>query len=236
MPRFPDKGNIRDGSLLPRFRLHGPHRCFSVRRSYRRQDLHVEIRQKRNSNRIRYVFGEDELQYSLQDSTGTRSFSVPYTDISRDRQTLVERNAWLRNVGLLWLALGAIYTGLAWFNEGKLQPSIWLVLGAGCYAAYRLRATPFVILPSDKGNLLAVDDADGKAIVAEIESRRAAAFRAEYDFMPDGDSPEQLRGRFKWLHKEGALSDDELRERLQKVDALDPARLLPEASANRLLN
>ena len=196
----------------------------------------MEINQKRNSNRIRYVFGEDELQYSLQDSTGTRSFAVPYTDISRDRQTLVERNAWLRNVGLLWLVLGAIYTGLTWFNDDKLQPSVWLLLGAGCYAAYRLRTTPFVILPSDKGNLLAIDDTDGKAIISEIETRRAAQFRAEYDFMPDGDSPEQLRGRFKWLHKEGALDDDELRERLQRVDALDPARLQPEAGAGRLLN
>lgn len=196
----------------------------------------MEIQQKRHSNRIRYVFGEDELQYSLQDSSGMRSFAVPYTDISRDRQTLVERNAWLRNVGLLWLALGAIYTGLAWFRDGTLEPSMWLLLGAGCYAAYRLRGTPFVIMPSDKGNLLAIDDADGRAIVAEVESRRAAQFRAEYDFMPDGDPPEQLRGRFKWLHKEGALNDDELRERLQRIDALDPARLQPEAAVARVLN
>ena len=55
----------------------------------------MEINQSRNSNRIRYVFGEDELQYSLEDTSGSRSFSVAYTDISRDRQTLVERNQWL---------------------------------------------------------------------------------------------------------------------------------------------
>jgi hypothetical protein len=55
----------------------------------------MEIRQRRNSNRIRYVFGEDEVQYSLEDTSGSRSFSVAYTDISRDRQTLVERNQWL---------------------------------------------------------------------------------------------------------------------------------------------
>lgn len=66
----------------------------------------MEIQQRRNSNRIAYVFGDDEVQYSLQDSSGSRSFSVPYLSISRDRQTLVERNQWFRNVGLLWLALG----------------------------------------------------------------------------------------------------------------------------------
>ena len=60
----------------------------------------MEIKHSRNSNRIRYVFGEDELQYSLEDTSGSRSFSVAYTDISRDRQTLVKRNQWFGNVGL----------------------------------------------------------------------------------------------------------------------------------------
>src|SRR3546814_11021998 len=50
----------------------------------------MEIRQKKNSNKIRFVFGEEALDYSLEDSSGSRSYSVPYTDISRDRQTLVE--------------------------------------------------------------------------------------------------------------------------------------------------
>lgn len=66
----------------------------------------MEIKQHRNSNRIRYVFGEDDLQYQWEDGSGGRSFSLSYTDISRDRQTLVERNAWLRNVGPLCSRLG----------------------------------------------------------------------------------------------------------------------------------
>ena len=53
----------------------------------------MEIQQKRNSNRARFEFGEEELRYHVQDSSGSRSFSVAYTDISRDRQTLQERNA-----------------------------------------------------------------------------------------------------------------------------------------------
>src|SRR3546814_13142563 len=51
----------------------------------------MEIRQKKNSNKIRFVFGEEALDYSLEDSSGSRSYSVPYTDISRDRQRSEER-------------------------------------------------------------------------------------------------------------------------------------------------
>ena len=184
----------------------------------------MEVRQKRNSNRITYVLGDEELQYSLQDSTGSRSFSVPYVDISRDRQSLVERNAWLRNAGLLWLALGAVITAAAWFGNGAFKPSIWLLLGAGCYAAYRLRSTPFTILPTDKGNLLVIDDEEGRRLIAEIEARRARQFREQYDFVPEGDSTEQLRQRARWLHREGALSDEELAQRRQLLEASDPSR------------
>lgn len=63
----------------------------------------MEIKQSRNSNRTRFEFGEDELNYTLEDGSGSRSFSVQYTKITRDRQTLEERNQWLRNVGALWL-------------------------------------------------------------------------------------------------------------------------------------
>src|SRR5690606_1297887 len=73
----------------------------------------MEIAQRRNANRIRHVFGEQSLQYYQQDGSGSRSFNVDYMDISR---TLVERNDWLRNVGLLWLAIGAVMTAFKWIG------------------------------------------------------------------------------------------------------------------------
>jgi hypothetical protein len=187
----------------------------------------MELKQKRHSNRIGYVFGEDEVQYSVQDGSGSRTFSVDYTDISRDRQTLEERNAWLRNVGLLWIAIGVFGTGMTWFSEGALKVSFWLWVGGLCYLAYRLRSTKFVILPSDRGNLLVIDDATGATIVQELETRRAAKFRRDYDGFREDEENAQQRQRFSWLHREGALSDDELQQRLGMLDVaieVDAAR------------
>lgn len=196
----------------------------------------MEVKQSRNSNRIRYVFGEDELQYSLEDTSGSRSFSVGYTDISRDRQTLLERNQWLGNVGLLWPALGAVLTVVSFFGEkGSISfwIWIWIWIGAGCYAVYRLRTTRFTIVPSEKGNLLVIDDEEGKRILSEIESRRAAQYKAESDFMPENDTPEQLRGRFKWLHREGALTEEELKARLVVIDTNDSVETETPAAFHR---
>ncbi|MFC5578271.1 hypothetical protein ACFPOA_09650 [Lysobacter niabensis] len=184
----------------------------------------MEVLQRRHSNHIRYAFGADELHYFIEDSSGSRSMSVAYSEISLDRQVFIERNAWLRNAGLLWLALGAVITALAAIR-GEFAPSMWLFIGAGCYAVYRLRTTRFTIVPSEKGNLLVIDGEDGQRILKEIESRRADYFRREYDFMPKDETAEQHRNRYRWLHKEGALSDDELRQRLAVVDASDQATI-----------
>ena len=185
-------------------------------------EKNTQIKQRAQSTRIEYVFEEDRLRHSWQDSSGSRSFSVGYGETSRDRQTLVERNAWLRNAGLFWMALGIVVTAIDYHERQSLIPSIWLFLGAACYAAYRLRSISYTIVPSEKGNLLVIMDADGERILRELESRRADYFRREYDFYPENDHPEQLRKRFNWLHSEGALSDEDLANRLRKVDEGDP--------------
>lgn len=83
---------------------------------------------------------------------------------------------------------------------------------------------------SDRGDLLVIDDEDGPRILREIDSRRVDYLRREYDFLPQDESPEQHRKRFRWLHREGALSDEELRQRMATVDALDqmPAMAAPD--------
>ncbi|RYZ71996.1 MAG: hypothetical protein EOP91_09360 [Lysobacteraceae bacterium] len=197
----------------------------------------MEIKQSRHSNRIRYVFGEDEVQYSLQDGSGSRSFSVQYTEISRDRQVLEERNQWLRNVGLLWLLLGGGMTVGSLLGEGPAKLSFWVWLGAFCYAVYRLRWTKFTLLPTEKGNLLVIDDAEGPRVIQELESRRAAQFLREYDFIDESETPEQQRKRFKWLRSEGALSEPEFQERLAMIEtAATPIAAVNAPGPSQLLN
>lgn len=197
----------------------------------------MDIQQKKFSHSARFEFGEDELRYTQKDGSGSRSFSLPYTAISRDRQTLEVRNDWLRNVGLLWILLGAGLTAMAWFGDQVLRISPWVWVGLACYAVYRFRSTAFTILPTEKGNLLVIDDKDGPKVLREIEQRRAEHMRREYDFFPEGDTPEQLAGRFRWLHREGALSDAELEQRLSRIpppEAEAAAQALP--SPGQLLN
>lgn len=179
----------------------------------------MEISQKRGSRRTRYVFQEDRLEYAWNDSSGSRSFSVPYTGISRDRDTLTERNEWARNAGILWIIIGAGLAAIGLANGTGARGGFWLLLGIGCVAWWWFRVSRYTVLPSEKGNLLVIDGPDGQAVLEQIDARRAAQFRAEYDFFPEGETPEQLRSRFRWLHREGALDDETLQQRLAEVEA-----------------
>ncbi len=197
----------------------------------------MEIGQKRFSNRIAFTFHEEELDYRIEDSSGSRAFSVSYQDISRDRQTFEERNEWLRNVGLLWIALGVVLTGMSYFGEGPFRFSFWLLIGAGCWAVYKFRRTSFTLVPTEKGNLCVINDADGSRVLAEIASRRAASFRRHYDFLDPGETPQQQQNRYRWLHREGALSDEQLQQRLSMTET-PPALIVDAGSedAKPLLN
>lgn len=197
----------------------------------------MEIKQSRNSNRTRFEFGEDELNYTLEDGSGSRSFSVQYTEITRDRQTLEERNQWLRNVGVLWLILGGGLTIYGLTGDTPRAPSIWLYVGAVCYAIYWFRRTKFTIMPTEKGNLFVIDGDDGTRIIQEIESRRADQFRREYDFFNADESPEQQANRFKWLCREGALTEEEFQQRMVMIETPNSDPVVPEASSSsQLLN
>lgn len=181
----------------------------------------MEIYQKKFSNKVRYRFDDEGVDYRVEDGSGSRSFRVAYAQIGSDRQSLEERNQWLRNVGLLWMALGAVFTGMSLTGESGLKVSFWLWIGLACFAVYQFRSTRFTIIPTERGNLLVIDGENGQRILDEIDSRRAAYLKREFDFMPEGESPDQHRSRFKWLHRERALSDDELQQRLATVDALE---------------
>ncbi|MEZ5484579.1 MAG: hypothetical protein R3F01_05405 [Lysobacteraceae bacterium] len=169
----------------------------------------MEVQQRHGATKLRYRFDTDSVEYRVEDSSGSRTFNVAYTELSRDRQELLERNEWFRNAGMLWMLIGVVFTALSFGGE-RPAISLWFWIGLLCYLIFRLRTTRYTIIPSDKGNLLVIHNSDHDRIVNELETSRADQFRREYDFVPDGDEPDNYRKRLDWLKREGALSDEDV--------------------------
>jgi hypothetical protein len=167
-----------------------------------------------------FAFGADELKYTVADKTSSTTFKTPYTALSRDHGYLVERNTWLMNVGLLWMALGALLTAVKFTQTREMVPSLWLWVGLGCAGWAWLRTVRYLKIPAANGTLLIIEDGQKAALLAELDGRRMDQLRRWHDFIDANDDLARQRTRFNWLHEEGALNEDELGERLGRLDRL----------------
>jgi len=201
------------------------------------------LEQRRFANVARFEFDRDGLKYQIRDKSSSHTFQASYAQVGNERDFLVERNTWLQNVGYLWLILGAILTVIAYYGSDAVRPSIWLFIGAGCVIAARWRTVRYTKIPTEKGNLLIIQDEQHDGILAQIEARRVDQLRRWYDFFDAEEDAARQQQRFEWLRGEGALSDVELAERLRTLQGMVRMPEIPgefvavgEAAPNRSLN
>lgn len=179
-----------------------------------------ELSQSKSGTKTVFQFFADELKYTVADKSSSSTFKTPYAELTRDHGFLVERNSWLLNVGLLWIAIGVLQTGLAYSKSQSLAPSMWLILGLGCAAWAWVRSVRYTKIPTGTGTILIIDDAQKPEILAALEARRVDQLRRWHDFIDASEDPQRQRTRLNWLHEEGALNDAELGERIGRVDNL----------------
>lgn len=205
----------------------------------------TQIVQAKNGTTTDFRFSEDELKFTLSDKTSSTTFKTPYTQLDREHGYFVERNTWLMNVGWLWLALGVGVTAMSFFatTPHTLKPSYWLFLGAGCAAFAWLRTVRYTKVQTESGALLVIDDAQKPRILAELDSRRLEQLRRWHDFVDADADPQAQRSRFQWIHREGALDEAELADRLDQLARLPeagfggrPVATEPEPPSSNKLN
>ncbi len=180
----------------------------------------LRLEQKRAGAKTFFEFGEESLRYGLDDGNASRTWTIEYAELAVERERFVERNTWWRNVGAIWVVLGAVLTSMDWAKTQVFGLSIWLPLGAACLVWYAMRIRRYVVVPSPRTNVLVIDDASAAGILAEIDRRRAAQLRDRFDYLSPDESPEQQRHRVLWLQRQGSLDDHELSARLLQIDLM----------------
>lgn len=187
----------------------------------------MEFEQKRFAHRTRFEFGDRGVSYHVKDHRSATDFRLAYAEIPFNKIFFVEQNSWLRNVGILWLVVGAAEL-IAYFIDGTggRVPFLWFLLGAGCLAAFQILKTRFTIFETPHGRLFILEDNQHDEIVAALESRRDAFFKSAYgeiDFENDPDSEYQ---KFEWLRENDVISEEEFRAKISQLrsaaDSLPP--------------
>ncbi len=175
----------------------------------------MEFRQQRLSNRIEFALGDDTFNYAFRDSSGSADVDLNYADMPEKSSERIERQDWWRNVGLLWMVIGAVQAGTALMSETGLKAMpLWLLLGAGCLAWYHLSTVKCSVLAYEGGRVYVIRDQQHDGILAELTRRKHAQLRAWYGEIDSSNATEKEIQKFHWLHKRGALSEREVQAKI----------------------
>lgn len=169
----------------------------------------MEIAQKKFSNKTKFEFRDEDLKYTVQDKSGSQSFSVEYGAIPTDHGDLVERNDWYRNAGVLWFVLGVFIIVSHYLETGTMKWSIWLPVGAICFVMYWVVKTAYVVIDTEKGRLFIIKDEKHDEILKEIDSRRKGQWLSWYGALDLGNDPSNEINKFKWLLDKEVISQEE---------------------------
>ena len=197
----------------------------------------MEIVQKRYSTRVSFAFGDSELRYVVKDAGGSHTFSLPYASIPGDLDEIVERNAWFRNAGIFWVALGVLQVALTWQQGRGLRGSLWLSLGVACLVAYVLRKTTYSIITTPKGRILVIRDRLHDRVMSEIVERRRGQWRDWYATVDLANDPAREIAKFDWLKEREAITDAEHHLAVAEIEsrhrAAAPFDVFPPATSDR---
>jgi hypothetical protein len=166
----------------------------------------MNIKQRRFSNHTLFDFGEDRVEYTLTDQSGSASISVAYEDIPNTPRVFIEKNPWFRNVGIFWVILGLIQTAI-YLSDGKYKLSLWFLLGILFYLIYRFATTRYSIYDTCDGKLYIIRNRNHDRIVKELIDRKKVQLAKLYGDLDLTNDPEKEIRKFKWLLSEGVITE-----------------------------
>ncbi|MCQ8186034.1 hypothetical protein [Parvularcula maris] len=191
--------------------------------------------QKRLANRIRMTFGDHALAYRFEDQNAAAEFEQPYADIPFETRVYEEKVGPARAAAIFLLGIAAVGLVGYYFGGPFSVSPVGAAINAGLAGlfefGYRRSRTSFTVYDAPMGQITVLKDKQHDTINLAIEERRRAAIRSEAVDI-NLDRPVELElEKYEWLHKHGVITDEEHREKiaalgaLQREDGTVPKRL-----------
>lgn len=178
----------------------------------------MEMKQKKFSNQTKLEFFDEELKYTIRDKSATADFRISYAQFPVSSNLFEERNEWLRNVGLLWVALGVFILGSAIVADESIRgKGFWILIGGICLLAYKFSATKYSVFPTENGKIFIIQDKQHDAIIAEINKRKKEQLLARHGEIDRGNDPDHEIAKFIWLKEQGVLSSEEAEKKIEQI-------------------
>ena len=167
----------------------------------------MEFIQKKRGVKQTFTLRDDHFNFAYEDKSGSGDIDLNYVDFPQKSSVSIEQNEWLRNVGLLWIALGVAQIGWAIFNDLSLSgKGFWLMVGMACVLWAHFSKTRYSVFRTERGNVLVMQNKQHQQIVETLHARRKAQLLDWYgDVNPDNELENEIR-KFQWLVEQDVMT------------------------------
>lgn len=181
----------------------------------------MELVQKKGSNKHTFTFHDDYFNYAVEDKNGSLDENFRYIDFPNKSSVVIERNEWLRNVGALWIVIGLFQLGSAMYAGDPLSgKGFWMVIGILCIGWSYFSTIKYSVFAMDPIKVYVIQERYHDVIVEEIKGRRIQQLRKYYGDVDPENDPENEIEKFRWLQKEGVISEEELKQKIAEIEFL----------------
>lgn len=223
-------------------------------------DTTKTMSQKRQGAKLTFSFSEEKLTFTLADTSGEKSFAVPYEAIDVfEPSTVTLQNLWLRRKLELYMALYFLITlsipvmhpnpngtwrALFLYFASVLVPLI--VAGVAYHLAaarnwFATKCSVFGISGVAASNkIMVIFDKNHAAIVELLKARWRERLRKLHAPVNPANPQKAELAKFKWLKENGVISEAEYLAATSEIaaanDPADDARSEPKAAKRLNLN
>ena len=181
----------------------------------------MEFIQKKRGVKQTFTLSDDHFNFAYEDKSGSGDIDLNYVDLPQKSSVSIEQNEWLRNVGLLWIALGVAQIGWAIFNDLSLSgKGFWLMVGMACVLWAHFSKTRYSVFRTERGNVLVMQNKQHQQIVETLHARRKAQLLDWYgDVNPDNELENEIR-KFQWLVEQDVMTQAESEQKIAQAQLL----------------
>lgn len=181
----------------------------------------MKIVQKKLSNKHVFEFGQDYLNFSYKDGSGTGDIDTLYADIPEKTLTRIDNNTWLRNVGYIWIFIGLVEVFLAISNGRSLNANfLWLLGGSAFVALFYITTVVYTVINVNEGGIWIIQDKNTHdQILNEIKERKKSQLLAWYGDINLDNTLEQEINKFNWLAHQQVISREKADKLIKQVEA-----------------
>lgn len=181
----------------------------------------MEFIQKKRGVKQTFTLRDDHFNFAYEDKSGSGDIDLNYVDFPQKSSVSIEQNEWLRNVGLLWIALGVAQIGWAILNDLSLSgKGFWLMVGMACVLWAHFSKTRYSVFRTERGNVLVMQNKQHQQIVETLHARRKAQLLDWYgDVNPDNELESEIR-KFQWLVEQDVMTQAESEQKIAQAQLL----------------